>query len=527
MSARMPALPLSRSLWSTIKLRLLALLTPAEPEPLDYVFGADEVAALHGLDGGASVDAQTWSDLLMDDYAARLSAGVSIFGRQVLHQRLRGALAPEARAALVTRLQALEQDGARGERLRDALRCLRAADSEVATLLFGPSPEWASPAKLRYLRLLPLALVASVAGAALSPASWLATAAVMVALISVQAGLSRVMQRWDRQVHALQMLLRACTLLGAQDPALADLGARAGKLNRALSPSMLDAVPLLKPYRDWFLLANVHHYYRQRRLVGAHLPLLRACFLAAANGEADLALGRHLRATTAVCWVNFDDQIAFDAVVHPLLDGAAPLSIALGERGAFVSGQNGSGKSTLLRTLGLNLIVARAFGFCYARAATVPDAPVYASMQGEDSLAKGESLYIAELRRARELLDAPMVSPRATYLIDEIFRGTNHLESVSVGAAVLHALAARGRVVVASHNLVLAPLLVEQLAPLYVRRRDGALSIEPGVLAETNGIALLTGRGFGARIEADAARVHDWLGSYLAKPADCGGVLRA
>lgn len=43
--------------------------------------------------------------------------------------------------------------------------------------------------------------------------------------------------------------------------------------------------------------------------------------------------------------------------------------------------------------LGLNLVVAHGFGFCYARRAQLPLLPVYASMHNEDSLADGQSLY--------------------------------------------------------------------------------------------------------------------------------------
>jgi DNA mismatch repair ATPase MutS len=184
----------------------------------------------------------------------------------------------------------------------------------------------------------------------------------------------------------------------------------------------------------------------------------------------------------------------------------------------------------LLRTTGLNLIAARAFGFCYAASAQVPVLPVYASMQSEDSLLGGESLYMAELRRAAELLAAADGPHGGIYIIDEIFRGTNHLESVSAAAAVLDALAAKGMVIVSSHNLVLASLLEHRLAPWCVSAPDGdvgRLALVPGVLAHTNGIALLAARGFGARIEGNAARVFDWLGGYLAHPAGCGDVLGA
>jgi DNA mismatch repair ATPase MutS len=117
---------------------------------------------------------------------------------------------------------------------------------------------------------------------------------------------------------------------------------------------------------------------------------------------------------------------------------------------------------------------------------------------------------------------------KAVYLIDEIFRGTNHLESVSAAAAVLDVLAAGRQVNVSSHNVVLGPLLEHRLAPLCVARDEqGGLTLRPGLLAHTNGIALLAERGFGAEVEARAAKVFDWLGGWLAQPPGGGAVLGA
>jgi DNA mismatch repair ATPase MutS len=98
---------------------------------------------------------------------------------------------------------------------------------------------------------------------------------------------------------------------------------------------------------------------------------------------------------------------------------------------------------------------------------------------------------------------------RTVFLIDEIFRGTNHLESVSAGAAVLHALAENDIVLVSSHNLVLGTLLEDRLAALCVQSDDeGKLRLEPGILRQTNGIALLRHGGFDPAIEAHAQRIH-------------------
>jgi hypothetical protein len=73
---------------------------------------------------------------------------------------------------------------------------------------------------------------------------------------------------------------------------------------------------------------------------------------------------------------------------------------------------------------------------------------------------------------------------------------------------------------------VLASLLAHRLEPLCVaRNKDGMLTLAPGVLAHTNGIALLSQRGFGEQVEANAGKVFDWLSAYLAHPADCSAVL--
>ncbi|HZV67343.1 MAG TPA: hypothetical protein VFG03_20855, partial [Telluria sp.] len=501
---------------------LRALRLVAEPDPVDFAFTASEVAQLQRVSAdpaAPAIDAQTWNDLLLDSYSALLSHEVSIFGQQVLHQRLRAGLGEADCGALGERVRTLIADPALLEQLHADSRDLRRADTDIAALLFEtaqpPEPGW-----VRYWWLMPLGLLACVAGAMWTPFAWLGAGYAMYRLIAPQMIFYSAMQAWERSLLALQMLLRTCSLLGVHRhhllQAQAALAARAGALNRGLSrASALGPIPGLRAYADWFLLDNVRHYFRSIRLVHAQRAVLRDCYLACANLEADIALARHLLHTPASCWAQRHDgsDIVLVQVVHPLLEDAAPLDVELIGKGAFVSGQNGSGKSTLLRTIGLNLVVARAFGFCYAANAQVPALPVYASMQSEDSLLGGESLYMAELRRATELLAAADGPHGGVYIIDEIFRGTNHLESVSAAAAVLDALAARGKVIVSSHNLVLASLLEHRLAPLCVSAAGGrtlALVLVPGVLTHTNGIALLAAHRFGAGIEANAVQVFDW-----------------
>jgi hypothetical protein len=99
------------------------------------------------------------------------------------------------------------------------------------------------------------------------------------------------------------------------------------------------------------------------------------------------------------------------------------------------------------------------------------------------------------------------------------------VESVSAAAAVLDVLAERGLVLVSSHNLILAPLLAHRLDAYCLGRSTGGQVLLPGVLKETNGVALLAEHGFDKRVEQRALQVARWLGEYMA-PADCGHVLQ-
>jgi len=499
-------------------------LAPATPPPPRHFFTPDEIGRLHRLDGAAGIDDQTWDDLLLASFEDKLAPDASIFGRQVLHQRLRAGVDDPACTMRRTRLQALMDDPARLQAIEAGLSTLRHADAEVAGLLFQDAaptiPFWS-----RWLWLLPLALLLSLAALVTLPFGWALTLAALVPLMALQIRYHRPVEEWTATIRALHALLRTTGLLGKQGGPLletfveARTGAERLHVRLARSPS-LRMIPAAKQYADWFAAANVAHYFKTARIVHAERGFLRACYLACANLEADVALARHLASRERWCWAERGDArtLVLEGGIHPLMAQPVALSVTLEGKGAFVSGQNASGKSTFLRMVGLNAIAARAFGFCYATRARLPALPVRASMQNEDSLLGGESLYMAELRRAKELLDAAG-QPPGICLIDEVFRGTNHLESVSAACAVLEQLAGRDLVLVSSHNLVLAPLLREQLAPFFIDTASGQPVLAPGVLRNPNGIALLASQGFGADIENRAAEVARWLSSHLVEPA--------
>jgi hypothetical protein len=520
----------------------------------DFPFVSSDIARLAELlpQWPGALDAQTREDMLLDEYEDRLAPGTSIFGRQILHRRMHEG-GVDRLVASKARVQTLMGNPLLLQKVEQARQDLRRAETDASEVLFGPEIEVA-PGWQRLLWLAPLALLIALvfavgfASGALAVPAWLAVVAAWGTLVAIQTRFHEQAAAWARTAEALRLMLQVHGMLGAIDAPLADVfrhgHKQAIKLRRALAAPVTGRIPIAGEYGDWLLLKNIQHYFKTRRLVKEQLGFVRDSFWLVAELDADLALARHLLGTPAFCWAEQDDSaVALDDVVHPLLDTPAPLTLTLQASvskdgrggGAFISGRNGVGKSTLLRTVGLNVITARAFGFCYARGARVAAIPVYSSMKSEDALASGESLYLAELRRAKELLALSASGQPALFVIDEIFRGTNHLESVSAAAAVLHTLATFGLVLVSSHNLVLAPLLENCLEPLCVMPGDEVgsdtgepgwrLQVKPGVLREPNGIALLAARGFGPEIETKAGKVHDWLSAYLVQPADCARVL--
>ena len=154
---------------------------------------------------------------------------------------------------------------------------------------------------------------------------------------------------------------------------------------------------------------------------------------------------------------------------HPLVDDAVPNSIALRPgRGVLVTGSNMSGKSTFLRTVGVNAILAQTISTCLAREYRAPIFDVRSCIGRADDLLAGKSYYIVEVEALLELVRASDDPAPHLFLLDELFRGTNAVERIAAGQAVLLELlqARRGAtkphvVLAATHDRELVDLVSE------------------------------------------------------------------
>ena len=196
---------------------------------------------------------------------------------------------------------------------------------------------------------------------------------------------------------------------------------------------------------------------------------------------------------------------------HPLLppDRRVGNPVHLGPAGSLllVTGSNMAGKTTLLRSIGVNVLLAQAGGPACAVRMRWRRARVRTSIHVQDALGEGVSLYLAELRRLKEVVDAAAARDGGApvlYLLDEVLHGTNSADRRTATRAVLARLSRVGAVgVVTTHDLELAdePSLARATELLhfreqYERTADGPRMTfdyvaRPGKATSANALALL------------------------------------
>lgn len=246
-------------------------------------------------------------------------------------------------------------------------------------------------------------------------------------------------------------------------------GTRASDEIRALE-RWLDAVEsrpsMLYPLAGVGLLADVHIAWgleRWRERAGKHVE---GWFEALGELEALSALATLAHDHPDWCTptlVDGDACFKAEGLGHPMLPESVlrTSDVELDPPGRFllVTGSNMSGKSTLLRSIGLGAVMAQAGAVVRADRLVLTPLRTFSSMRIHDSITDGVSLFMAELMRLKELVDAADADkgePALLYLIDEVLQGTNSEERrIAARRIVRHLLQANAIGAVTTHDLAL------------------------------------------------------------------------
>ncbi len=197
-----------------------------------------------------------------------------------------------------------------------------------------------------------------------------------------------------------------------------------------------------------------------------------------------------------------------EGLAHPLLGAeAVPNDLSLDGAGRLLvlTGSNMSGKSTLLRAVGVNVALALAGGTARATGLRMRPCRLMTSIRVTDALDEGVSLFYAEVRRLRAIVQAAEDegrdgAPPALFLVDEILRGTNTRERHAASRAVVARLARTGACgIVTSHDLELTQLAdtVPGVQNGHFREEihDGRMTFDyrlrPGPVTTTNALEIL------------------------------------
>ncbi len=155
--------------------------------------------------------------------------------------------------------------------------------------------------------------------------------------------------------------------------------------------------------------------------------------------------------------------IKAESLSHPLIPSSVRVSndFTIDNQGNFViiTGANMAGKSTFLRTVGVNIILAKAGLPVCASSFEFTPAKLFTSMRTSDSLSSNESYFYAELLRLKFLMEKLKRGETLFIILDEILKGTNSLDKQKGSKLALEKIIRLGGTgIIATHDLSLTDM---------------------------------------------------------------------
>ena len=202
---------------------------------------------------------------------------------------------------------------------------------------------------------------------------------------------------------------------------------------------------------------------------------------------------------------------------HPLIESCVPNSLDVDGKSVLLTGSNMSGKTSFIRTAGINVICGLALNTCFAEVLFLPALRIYSAIRISDDLVNDKSYYFEEVLTIKEMIENSGHGVANLFLLDEIFKGTNTVERISAGKAVLSSLNSEDSIVfVSTHDIELADLLKDEYDLYHFSEIVDDKSIgfdyklKPGQLRNRNAIRILQINGYPGNIieEANALAVR-------------------
>lgn len=207
---------------------------------------------------------------------------------------------------------------------------------------------------------------------------------------------------------------------------------------------------------------------------------------------------------TCIPKVSQSPIICFENAYHPILKDPVKNSFSV-DTSCMITGSNASGKSTFLKTVGLNILTAKAYHTCFADEFYYYPFQLCTSIHMKDVIESGDSYYVKEIKILKSIVDMTK-SKCCLILIDEILKGTNERERLMIAKAILNYLfQSQSLVIVTTHDIKLVHYFREIQQYCfndYISNQElkGEYKIKKGICEVGNAIALLKVYGFDENI---------------------------
>ena len=484
------------------------------------------------------VDDRTWNDLNVDQLLCAIDRMHTTIGRQLLHFRLRCGRNAGSSDRLDRLVSLFASDQAARRFAEHALATMAPTTGQAYWRILAPG---ALPVRAWYVvfPVLTVVAIALLGAAFLWPAAGLALLAVILVGTVLRAATSKAAPTFLSAFGQVAPIMRAGRRLSAnaaihQAADGAEIAAALetlGSFRRVASWLARESVPsneilgaIQETLNLLFMVNGNALYFGGRALARYASELSRVSVWVA---DVDVALNIAALRVDGRSWcVPVRTAAGTPTTVvrgwHPMLADPVPNSVTLTPgSGLIVTGSNMSGKSTLLRMIGACVVLGNALNRCPAESFTGPDCAVRSCIGRADDLAAGKSYYLAEVEAVLGLLRTAASGDASILLLDELFRGTNTIERLAAGEAVLRAMvvSANGApgpaVVIATHDGELVSMLRDTYEPWHFQETidESGLSFDyalcPGPATSRNAIALLEFQGAPhAVVEAARQRVR-------------------
>lgn len=225
---------------------------------------------------------------------------------------------------------------------------------------------------------------------------------------------------------------------------------------------------------------------------------------------------------------NIQKQIFAEKAYHPLIMDCVDNSIRINQKSILLTGSNMSGKTSFIRTIGINVISGLTLNTCFADKFSMPCMKVFSAIRISDDLLNDKSYYFEEVLTIKEMIDESTNLIPNLFLLDEIFKGTNTVERISAGKAVLSSLSQNNNIVfVSTHDIELADLLKNEYELYHFSEKvdnktiDFDYKLKEGKLKNRNAIKILQINDYPEDIIIEAIEISKDLDEIKSEKIPC------